>query len=243
MAKGDNNIPGLVHGKLGDRVGRVLRGGKQIFTKLHSPTNPRTPDQQTHRNKLGFANKLSKVLAEAVNRGFERVRKSDQTARNAFVHENFYNGAIVWTEREQSRANGAHKDEETGEWGIQPELLKLAMGPRYIGMGMKAEVRDGRLYISCPDTGMNDSHGVKDDQLMVVIYRPAVPTMHLFEGPVRNECEESVYELPETEGADDVMLVYAWFQATRYHRSGGGKITVRPGEASSSVFLGTFGND
>jgi hypothetical protein len=30
------------------------------------------------------------------------------------------------------------------------------------------------------------------------------------------------------------------FQATTYHRSGGGKITVRPGQASPSVYLGSF---
>ena len=36
------------------------------------------------------------------------------------------------------------------------------------------------------------------------------------------------------------MHVYAWFQATTYHRSGGGKITVRPGQASPSVYLGSF---
>ncbi len=239
MAKGEKSTSGLVRGKLGDRIGKV-RGGKQIYTKLYSPTNPRTTDQQKHRNKLGFANKLSKVLAEAVNRGFERAGKPGQTARNAFVHENFHNGAIVWTEREQSRANGAHRDEEIGEWGIRPELLTLAIGPRYIDMGMKAEVRDGQLHVSCSDTGMSDSHGVKDDQLMVAIYRPAVPTLHLFDGPLREKCGESFYELPESEGEEDVMHVYAWFQATKYHRSGEGKITVRPGQASNSIYLGAF---
>lgn len=228
MAKGDKKNPGLIHGKHGNLIGRV-RDGIQTFTGLYWPTNPRTTEQQKHRAKLAFVNRLSKVLDEAVNRGFALVPKSGsgQTARNAFVHENFYNGAIVW-------------DEEMGEWGLRPELLTLAMGPRYIGMGMKAEVRDGQLYISCPDTGMSDSHGVKDDQLVVAIYRPAVPMMQLFGGPMREECGESAYELPETEGEEDVMLVYAWFQATSYHRSGGGKVTVRPGQASRSVFLGCF---
>lgn len=228
MAKGDRKNPGLIHGKHGNLIGRV-RGGIQTFTGLYWPTNPRTTEQQKHRAKLAFVNRLSKVLEEAVNRGFALVPKSGsgQTARNAFVHENFYNGAIVW-------------DEEMGEWGLRPELLTLAMGPRYIGMGMKAEVRDGQLHINCPDTGMSDSHGVKDDQLMVAIYRPAVPTMHLFGGPMREACGESAYELPEAEGEEDEMLVYAWFQATSYHRSGGGKVTVRPGQASRSVFLGSF---
>lgn len=228
MAKGDRKNPGLIHGKHGNLIGRV-RDGIQTFTGLYWPTNPRTTEQQKHRAKLAFVNRLSKVLDEAVNRGFALVPKSGsgQTARNAFVHENFYNGAIVW-------------DEEMGEWGLRPELLTLAIGPRYIGMGMKAEVRDGQLHINCPDTGMSDSHGVKDDQLMVAIYRPAVPTMHLFGGPMREACGESAYELPKAEGEEDVILVYAWFQATSYHRSGGGKVTVRPGQASRSVFLGSF---
>lgn len=84
MAKGDNSTSGLVRGKLGDRIGKV-RGGKQIYTKLYSPTNPRTPDQQKHRNKLGLANKLSKVLAEAVNRGFERAGKPGQASRSIYL--------------------------------------------------------------------------------------------------------------------------------------------------------------
>ena len=40
--------------------------------------------------------------------------------------------------------------------------------------------------------------------------------------------------------AEAVMHVYAWFQATAYHRAGNGKITVRPGQASPSVYLGGF---
>ena len=104
-----------------------------------------------------------------------------------------------------------------------------------------AVVLDGRLYVNCPDTGMHDSHWVGDDQLVVAVYRPAVPTLHLFGGPLREACAESAYELPETEGEEDVMLVYAWFQATKYHRSSGGKITVRPGQASSSVFCSLSG--
>ena len=46
-----------------------------------------------------------------------------------------------------------------------------------------------------------------------------------------------------TERIDDSlpkMHVYAWFQATKYHRSGEGKITVRPGQASNSIYLGAF---
>ena len=231
MSKADRNIMGLEHGKNGDRIAVVLKG-QQIYKKLYKPTNPRTPEQQKHRKKLGSVNQLSKVLAEAVNRGFAKVPEpgSSQTARNAFTHENFYNGAMLW-------------DEETEKWYIRPELLKLAMGPRYVGVEMKAEVRGGRLHISCPDTGMYDPHGVKDDQLLVAIYRPEVPTLHLLEGPLREACGECDFPLPETEGEDDVMHIYTWFQATKYHRSGGGKITVRPGQASQSVYLGCFLND
>ena len=131
-------------------------------------------------------------------------------------------------------------DEESGEWSFRPDLLCLAQGPRYVGQGIAAEMHDGRLHIACPDTGMNNTHGVTDDQLMVAIYRPAVPALHLLNGPLREACSECIVELPETEGEEDMMLVYVWFQATKYHRSGGGKITVRPGQASKSVFLGAF---
>lgn len=241
MSHSDRNTFGLEHGKIGDRIAVVL-DGKQIYKKLYKPTNPRTPKQQMHRAKIAFVNRLSKELAEAVNVGFEMVpeKGSGQSPRNAFVKENWNNGALVWTEREQNRMDKTQKDEDAGEWSFQPDLLCLAQGPRYIGQGIKAEVRDGRLHIICPDTGMNNSDGVTDDQLMVAIYRPAVPTLHLLYGPLREECSKCDFELPETEGEEDVMLVYVWFRATTYHRSGGGKITVRPGQASPSVYLGSF---
>ena len=53
-------------------------------------------------------------------------------------------------------------------------------------------------------------------------------------------CAWSPVRLVDPNGEEDVMLVYVWFQATKNHRSGGGKITVRPGQASTSVFLGAF---
>lgn len=241
MSKADNNILGLEHGKIGDRIAVVL-DGKQIYKKLYKPTNPRTPQQQKHRAKLAFVNRLSKELADAVNLGFAKMpqRGSGQTARNVFVHENFYNGALVWIELERNGMDKTQKDEDAGEWSFRPDLLCLAQGPRYIGQGIKAEVRDGRLHIICPDTGMNNSDGVTDDQLMVAIYRPAVPTLHLLYGPLREECSKCDFELPETEGEEDVMLVYVWFQATKYHRSEGYKTTVHPGQASKSIYLGTF---
>lgn len=265
MSHTDRNTFGLEHGKIGDRIAVVL-DGKQIYKKLYKPTNPRTPKQQMHRAKIAFVNRLSSVLAEAVNLGFEMVpeKGSGQTARNAFVKENWNNGALVWTEREQSRAIGPTSDERegdeasvdasgqsqgndtsgvglTGEWGIVPQRLVVAYGPRYIGQGMTASVRDGKLYVSCPDPGMDDSHSVGDDRLMVAVYRPAVPTVHLYPGPLRKNCQECCFDLPtDACGEDDAMHVYAWFRATTYHRSGGGKITVHPGQASPSVYLGSF---
>ena len=248
MSHADGNTFGLEHGKIGDRIAVVLNG-KQIYKGLYKPTNPRTPKQQMHRAKLAFVNQLSKVLAEAVNLGFATVPQSGSgmTARNAFVKTNWNNGALVWLEREEGVTGvDAPKDSKdgsnglTGEWAVVPQRLVLANGPRYIGRGMTATVRDGRLHIGCSDPGLDDPHAMKDDRLMVAIYRPAVPTMHLFGGPMREECRESAYELPKAEGEEDVMLVYAWFQATSYHRSGGGKVTVRPGQASRSVFLGSF---
>lgn len=264
MSHTDRNTFGLEHGKIGDRIAVVL-DGKQIYKKLYKPTNPRTPKQQMHRAKIAFVNRLSSVLAEAVNLGFEKVPEpgSGQSPRNAFVKENWNNGALVWLEREESRANGLTSDEREedagfdasgqtqgneasgvelqGEWCIVPQRLVLAYGPRCIGQRMTASVRDGRLYVSCPDPEMDDSHSVGDDRLMVAMYRPAVPTVHVFSGPLRKDCHECCFDLPtDVSGEEDVMHVYAWFRATAYHRSGGGKITVRPGQASPSVYLGSF---
>ncbi len=250
MSHTDRNTFGLEHGKIGDRIAVVL-DGKQIYKKLYKPTNPRTPKQQMHRAKIAFVNRLSSVLAEAVNLGFEMVpeKGSGQSPRNAFVKENWNNGSLVWLEREeeeaaaggQGQANEDSGSELPGEWGIVPQRLVVAYGPRYIGQRMMASVRDGKLYVSCPDPGMDDSHSVGDDRLMVAVYRLAVPTVHLYPGPLRKNCRECCFDLPtDISGEDDVMHVYAWFRATTYHRSGGGKITVRPGQASPSVYLGSF---
>ncbi len=229
MSHTDGNTFGLEHGKIGDRIAVVL-DGKQIYKKLYKPTNPRTPKQQMHRAKLAFVNRLSKELAEAVNLGFEMVPEKDsgQTARNAFVKMNWDNGSVAW-------------DEEKSEWGIVPQRLVLAYGPRYICRDIAAEVRDGRLHVLCPNPGLDDPHAVGDDRLMVAVYRPSIPTVHVFSGPLRKDCHECCFDLPtDVSGEEEVMHVYAWFQATTYHRSGGGKITVRPGQASPSVYLGSF---
>lgn len=106
---------------------------------------------------------------------------------------------------------------------------------------MTAEIRDGRLQVSCLDPEMDNLHAVDDDRLMVAVYRPAVPAMHLYPGPQRKACGECCFDLPTDAGSDEeVMHIYAWFQATTYHRSGGGKIIVRPGQASPNVYLGNF---
>ena len=241
MSHTEPNTFGLEHGKIGDRIAVVLNG-KQIYKKLYKPANPRTPKQQMHRAKIAFINRLSSVLAKAVNLGFEKVPEpgSGQSPRNAFVKMNWNNGALMWLEREEDQENVASDEGLPGEWEIVPQRLALAYGPRYIGQRMTASVRNGRLYVSCPDPGLDDSHAVGDDQLMVAVYRPNIPTVHVFPGPLRKDCHESCFDLPtDTSGEDDVMHVYAWFQATLYHRSGGGKVTVRPGQASPSVYLGS----
>ena len=260
MSHADRNTFGLEHGKIrssssrataGDRIAVVL-DGKQIYKKLYKPTNPRTPKQQMHRAKIAFVNRLSSVLAEAVNLGFEMVpeKGSGQSPRNAFVKENWNNGALVWLKREgeagvdesgQSQRNEASGVELPGEWGIVPQRLVVAYGPRYIGQRMTASVHDGKLYVSCPDPGQDDSHAVGDDRLMVAVYRLAVPTVLLYPGPLRKDCRECCFDLPtDIRDEENVMHIYTWFRATTYHRSGGGKITVRPGQASPSVYLGSF---
>lgn len=142
-----------------------------------------------HRAKLAFANRLSSVLAEAVNLGFEKVPEpgSGRSPRNAFVKMNWDNGALVRMERgeqEVSASGGALP----GEWGIVPRRLFVAHGPRYIGQGMTAEVRDGKLYVVCPDLGLDEFHAVGDDRLM--------PTVHLYPGPLRKACHECSFALP-----------------------------------------------
>lgn len=249
MSHTDRNTFGLEHGKIGDRIAVVL-DGKQIYKKLYKPTNPRTPKQQMHRAKIAFVNRLSLVLAEAVNLGFEMVpeKGSGQSPRNAFVKENWNNGALVWLEREEDDdATDSQKQVAkavstlTGEWGIMPQRLVVAYGPRYIGQRMTASVRDGKLYVSCPDPGLDDSHAVGDDRLMVAVYRPAMPTVLLYPGPLRKNCRECCFDLPtDISDEENLMHIYAWFRATTYHRSGGGKITVHPGQASPSVYLGSF---
>lgn len=252
MSHKDRHNPRLEHGKIGDRIAVVL-DGKQIYKKLYKPTNPRTPKQQMHRAKIAFINRLSKERAAAVNVGFAMVPKpgSGQSPRNAFVKANWNNGALVWLEREdreagvdavgQIQGSDASGVELPGEWGIVPQWLSLACGPRYIDRNMTADVRDGRLFVTSPDPGLDDTHSVDDDQLMVAVYCPAVPTVRLFQGPLRKACSKCCFGLPtDACGKEEEVHVYAWFLATRYHRSGGGKIAVRQGQASPSVFLGSF---
>lgn len=228
MSHSDGSIIGLEHGKIGDRIAVVLNG-KQIYKKLYKPTNPRTPKQQMHRAKIAFANKLSAVMAEAVNIGFALVPKpgSGQSPRNAFVKLNWKQEAFAW-------------DEESGTWGIIPERLMVAYGPRFISCDIVTTVNDDTLTISFPTPKLDDSHAVNDDQLYVAVYRPAIPEVRLYLGPLRGDCDECELQLPEKAGTDDTRHVYAWFRATHYHRSGYGKASVRPKQTSPSVYLGAF---
>ena len=227
MSHTEHNTYGLEHGKIGDRVAVVLNG-KQIYKKLYKPSNPKTAKQQMHRAKLAFLNRLSAHLADAVNLGFELVPQpaSMQTPRNAFVKANWDNGSTQW-------------DDERGEWLLRPEKLELAQGPRFIAHDMRASVEGNLLHVSCPTSGMEERHGVADDQLIVAAYFPALDSCCLYAGPMREDCGESVFELPAEAFAEEGrMLVYAWFRSSRYHRFGGGKATVHPGQSSASVYLG-----
>lgn len=242
MSHTDRHLLGLEHGKIGDRIAVVLNG-KQIYKSLYKPTNPRSPKQQMHRAKIAFINRLAKELADAVNIGFAMLpdKYKALSPRNAFVKKNWNNGALVWLEPEQNQADNATSEAPSGEWCLCPERLCLADGPRYIDMDMRAEVRNGRLHISCPKPGLAESKSVNDDQLLVAVYRPASHTVHIHRGPMRNECKKCNFELPtDAVSVDDTLHVYAWFQATAYHREEGHKVTVRPTQTSPSLYLGSF---
>lgn len=227
MSKIDSN--GLEHGKRGDKIYVVLNG-QQIKKDPYRPTNPRSPAQQKHRNKLAFANRLSAQLAEAVNLGFFRVAEETkkQTPRNAFVKANWDNGALCW-------------DEDTNSWTLCPGHLQLAQGPRHIPAVITAEVEGNLLRITCPDSGLGNMYAVPDDRLYVALYLPDAQATKLYAGPMRADCAQSIFELPEEWCATNATLhVYAWFQATCFHRATGSRAQVRPDQASPSRYLGTF---
>ena len=227
MSKIDSN--GLEHGKRGDKIYVVLNG-QQIKKDPYRPTNPRSPAQQKHRNKLAFANRLSAQLAEAVNLGFARVAEEakKQTPRNAFVKANWENGALCW-------------NEETNAWELCPGRLLLAQGPRHIPAVITAEVEGNLLHITCPDTGLGNENAVSDDRLYVAVYLPDAQATKLYAGPMRDSCSQCTFELPDEWSALPTdMHVYAWFQATSFHRATGSRAQVRPDQASSSRYLGTF---
>lgn len=225
MSKIDAN--GMEHGRRGDKIYVVLNG-QQIKKDPYRPTNPRSPAQQKHRNKLAFINRLSAQLAEAVNLGFLRVAEETkkQTPRNAFVKANWDNGALCW-------------DEETNTWTLCPERLLLAQGPRHIPAEMAAEVEGNILRISCPDPGLGNMCAVSDDRLYVAVYLPDVPALKLYDGPLRADCAQCIFEIPD-ELTHAAMHVYAWFQATCFHRAMGSRAQVRPNQSSPSRYLGTF---
>ena len=227
MSKIDSN--GMEHGRRGDKIYVVLNG-QQIIKDLYRPTNPQTPAQQMHRAKLAFANRLSAQLAEAVNLGFLRVAEEakKQTPRNAFVNANWENGALCW-------------NEETASWDLCPERLLLAEGPRHIPAVITAEVEGNLLRITCPDSGLGNMYAVPDDRLYVAAYLPDAQATKLYAGPMRADCAQCIFELPEEWCATQATLhVYAWFQATCFHRATSSRAQVRPDQASPSRYLGTF---
>ena len=227
MSKIDSS--GLEHGRRGDKIYVVLNG-QQIKKGLYRPSNPRSPAQQKHRAKRAFINRLSAQLAGAVNLGFLRVAKDTkkQNPRNAFVKANWDNGALSW-------------NEETDTWELCPEHLLLSQGPRHIPAGITADVEGNILRITCPDPELGDMYAVPDDRLYVAVYQPDVPTVKLYTGPMRADCAQCVFELPEEWCAlHATMHVYAWFQATCFHRATGSRAQVRPDQASPSLYLGTF---
>lgn len=227
MSKIDAN--GMEHGRRGNKIYVVLNG-QQIMKDAYRPTNPRTPAQQRHRAKLAFVNRLSVQLAEAVNLGFLHVARDTkkQTPRNAFVKANWDNGALCW-------------DEETNAWELCPERLLLAQGPRHIPAKMTAEVDGNLLRISCPDPGLAHMCAVPDDCLHLAVYLPAVAALMHYTGPLRSQCSQCIFELPEEWCATQATLhVYAWFQATSFHRATGSRARVHPNQASPSRYLGTF---
>lgn len=219
----------LEHGKIGDRIA-VVRNGKQIYKKLYKPSNPQTPQQQKHRAKLAFANRLSKALAEAVNRGFIMASEGDSglTPRNAFVKTNWNNGAFVW-------------DDEKKAWEVNPVHLKLAEGPLFIDYQATATIQDNMLHIIIPDTGVHNQHASAEDKLFVVLYCPATEKLVLHLGPERKDCGEQWYKLKEgLVGKDGPTWVYIWFQAFNYHRESEDNVAIFQGQASRSHFLGAF---
>lgn len=227
MSKIDSS--GLEHGRRGDKIYVVLNG-QQIKKDPYRPTNPRSPAQQKHRAKLAFVNQLSAQLAEAVNLGFLRVAEEAkrQTPRNAFVKANWDNGALCW-------------DEETAAWDLCPERLLLAEGPRHIPAVITAEIEGNLLRITCPDSGLGDMYAVLDERLYVAVYPPDAQATKLYAGPMRADCAQCTFELPEEWCATNATLhVYAWFQATCFHRATGSRAQVRPDQASPSRYLGTF---
>ena len=84
---------------------------------------------------------------------------------------------------------------------------------------------------------LTKGYDVIDDKTLAV---PSKNTIAKMEGIFNSRSSVEKGIAVETSGADDQMLVYAWFQATTYHRSYGDKVTVRPDQASKSIYLGTF---
>lgn len=225
MSKIDSS--GLEHGKRGDIIYVVLNG-KQIKKDPYKPSNPRTPAQQKHRAKLAFANRLAAQLADAVNIGFACVeeKKDGLSPRNHFVKRNWDNGSLHW-------------NEDNASWELCPQHLLLADGPRSIGCEITASVEEGMLRITCTDYSKGDNYALPDDRLVMAIYQTELSKCLVYEGPRRADADECTISLPHPLSRGQ-MHVYAWFRATKFHKSDGSHAIARPNQCSPSCFLGTF---
>ena len=223
MSKIDSS--GMKHGKQGDKIYVVLHG-QQIEKALYRPSNPRTPAQQKHRAKLAFANRLSSLLSEAIALGFSRAagEQPGLSPRNLFVRTNWNNGAFQW-------------NDETALWQLCPEHLLLAIGPRYVSPSMSAAIENNLLLVSCPDLCLAERYAAPDDQLILVAYLSDVQSLVLYHGPLRADSAQCAFELPASHSQ---MHLYAWFQATRFHRATASHAQVHPAQSSPSLYLGTF---
>lgn len=225
MSKIDST--GMEHGKRGNAIYVVLNG-QQIKKELYRPTTPRTPAQQKHRSKIGTINRLSAHLAEAINLGFLRVAEAakNQSPRNAFVKANWDNGTLRWNEK-------------TSTWQLNPEQLLLAQGPRHIPANLTADVEGNTLRITCPDPELSNINAAPDDQLLVALYLPELPALKLYTGPLRADFTQCTFQLPDAPHTTQAH-VYAWFQATHFHRATHSRLQVRPDQSSPSRHLTTF---
>ena len=80
-----------------------------------------------------------------------------------------------------------------------------------------------------------------DERLYMAVYLPDVSALKLYGGPLRDSCSQCTFDLPdEWCTLHATMHIYVWFQATCFHRATNSHAQVRPMQASTSHYLGTF---